>query len=77
MANRLDKERESELTPKRAQFARNILNHLKLEIISDKDSEIQFMFKGEVVRLFPYSGWHTGKSIIDGRGIENLIKQIK
>jgi hypothetical protein len=74
---RLDKEREQELTPKRAEFARNIINHLKLEIVFDNDTEIHFKFKNEVIKLFTYSGWHTGKSIIDGRGIENLIKQIK
>lgn len=77
MSNRLDQEREAELTPKRAKFARNILNHLGLEIVSDNDTEIEFLFKGEVVKLFPYSGWHTGKSIVDGRGIEKLIAQIK
>ena len=35
------------------------------------------MFDNEKVKFFPYSGWHTGKSIKDGRGIENLLKQLK
>jgi len=77
MSNRLDQEREKALTPTRAEFARNIINHLGLEIVFDNDTEIHFMFKNEVIKLFPYSGWHTGKSIVDGRGIEKLINQIK
>lgn len=38
--------------------------------------KIIFDFNGHPVTLFPYSGWHTGKSIKDGRGFENLIKQL-
>jgi hypothetical protein len=35
------------------------------------------MFKNELVKFFPYSGWHTGKSIVDGRGIKKLLAQLK
>lgn len=31
----------------------------------------------EIVHFYPYSGWHTGKSINDGRGWNNLYNQIK
>lgn len=36
-----------------------------------------FQYKGETVRFYPYTGWHTGKTIKDGRGLKNLLKQIK
>lgn len=74
---RLDKKRQEELEPKRFDFAKNIILHLGLEILSEDKTKIIFKFKEEKVTLFPYSGWHTGKSIEDGRGIQKLIKQLK
>jgi hypothetical protein len=38
---------------------------------------VQFTYKGGLVRFFPHTGWATGKTIKDGRGINKLIKQIK
>jgi hypothetical protein len=37
---------------------------------------LQFDFKGSTVRLFPYTGWFSGKTVKDGRGLNNLLKQI-
>lgn len=77
MSNRLDQDREAELTPKRMAFAKNVIIHLGYEITNEDSTKLQFVFKGETVTIYPYSGWHTGKSIVDGRGIEKLLKQIK
>lgn len=33
--------------------------------------------KGERVVYYPYSGWASGKSIKDCRGLKNLLKQLK
>ena len=41
------------------------------------DSEIHIEFKGETVKYFPLKEWFTGKTVKDGRGIQNLIKQLK
>lgn len=38
---------------------------------------IEFEYKGHIVKYFPYSGWATGKTIKDGRGLMNLINQLK
>ncbi|HMT77900.1 MAG TPA: hypothetical protein PKA44_09325 [Saprospiraceae bacterium] len=77
MSNRLDKDREAELQPKRIEFAIEQLAKVGIEIDYEDDTKIKFMYKGEVVTLFPYSGWHTGKSIQDGRGLKNLLKQLQ
>ena len=37
---------------------------------------ISFMFKCHKVLFYPYTGWFTGKSVKDGRGLQNLLKQI-
>lgn len=76
MSNRQDKQREQELQPERMQYALTKLKELGLEPKQLGETTIEFMFNGHSVRLFPYSGWHTGKSIKDGRGIENLLKQL-
>lgn len=73
---RLNEERQKKLEPKRILNASMEISDLNLDIISIDDKQIQFRFKGETVTYFPYSGWATGKSIKDGRGLKNLIKQL-
>jgi len=74
---RLNKEREIELQPKRLEYAKKRITELGYDITFEVDTRLDFVFKGEVVKFFPYSGWHTGKSITDGRGLQNLLNQIK
>ncbi len=75
MSNRLDKERETELQPKRMEYACSKIAELGFKYIAD-NTKVCFQYKGHQVTFFPYSGWHTGKSIKDGRGLQNLLKQI-
>lgn len=77
MSNRLDQEREVALQPRRMQFARETLRHLGYMPVYYSDVEIRIQYKGSIVRIFPYSGWFTGKTVEDGRGIHNLLKQLK
>lgn len=77
MSNRLDQEREARLQPKRIVTAKQEITKLGFEIIKETSTAIQFVFKGSVVTYFPYSGWAAGKSIKDGRGLENLLNQIR
>lgn len=74
---RLDQERQKRLEPQRIAYAIEQIEKLGYEIIYKDYMEIRFVFKGSIVTLFPYSGWHTGKTIKDGRGIQNLLNQIK
>lgn len=74
---RLDIERQKELEPKRMEYARNQITALGYEITEENATALKFVFKGSTVTLFPYSGWHTGKTIQDGRGIAKLLKQIR
>lgn len=45
------------------------------EVCTDK--MIEFEYKGSNIKYYPYSCWATGKTIKDGRGLENLINQLK
>lgn len=74
---RLDQERQKELEPKRLISSREALQKLGFKVETVGNTELQFEFKNHTVKFFPYSGWHTGKSIIDGRGFKKLIKQLQ
>ena len=75
MSNRLDQEREKELQPKRMQFALDELTKMGYELTFD-NTKIDFKHKGNRIQFFPYSGWHTGKGIKDGRGWKKLKQQL-
>lgn len=73
---RLDKGRQEQLEPQRINFAVQQLQALGYDITHKDSTKVQFIHKGETVTLFPYSGWHSGKTIKDGRGLNNLLKQL-
>ena len=74
---RLDTQKQKELEPKRMEYAREQIEKLGYYIIFECDTRLEFVFKEEKIILFPYSGWHAGKTIKDGRGIKKLLSQIK
>ena len=76
MSKRLDQEREKRLQPKRIQKAVDELNRRKIQIISIDETSVKFNYKDNVITFYPYSGWHSGKGIKDGRGFNKLINQI-
>lgn len=77
MSNRLDQEREKELSPKRMQYAIESLRKLGYQVTKNGTVEIQISHQGSTIRIFPYAGWFTGKTVEDGRGIHKLIQQLK
>jgi len=77
MGNRLDQERKERLEEPRMDYAIRKLTEADYEVCRFSDNELHFLFKGNNIKLFPYSGWHTGKGIKDGRGLQKLLDQIK
>ena len=73
---RLDAKRQATIEPRRIETAINALKELGFEVQIIDRTQINFKFKGEIVKYFPYSGWATGKSIKDGRGFKNLMVQL-
>lgn len=76
MSNRLDKDREAELQPQRIKTAKLAIENLGHKIIFESDTEVRFMYQGEIIHFWPYSGWHSGQSIKAGRGLQHLLEQI-
>lgn len=62
--------------PKRMESCKTKIIELGYEILYETDKHFEFEHIGDRVRVFPYSGWCTGKSIKDCRGFGNLLKQI-
>lgn len=56
--------------------ARNMIECYGYKIVSDNSTTLEFMYKKNKIVLYPYSGWHSGKGIKAGRGLDNLLKQI-
>ena len=77
MSNRLNKEREAKLQPKRHKSCKKKLEQLGYEVEGVGETTLMFVHNGNVITLFPYSGWFTGKGIKDGRGFNKLLKQLK
>lgn len=67
--------KEIEQAKRLAYCKKELITH-GIEIIAETETCLEFMWKGERVKIYPYSGWHTGKTIRDGRGIKNLLIQL-
>ena len=74
---RLNIERQLNLEPQRMEYAIEELKKLGYTITYRDKTKIKFGYMDAYVTLFPYSGWHTGKSIKDGRGLQKLLNQLK
>ena len=74
---RLDKEIELKLQPIRFNEAVKQIEALGHKVHFKSENNIRFMYKDNEITYFPYSGWASGKGITDGRGLQNLLKQIK
>jgi len=74
---RLDIERQNKLEPIRVKHAKGRIIALGYKITWDGDNRLDFLFKGNTISYYPYSGWASGKGIKDGRGLNNLLNQIK
>ena len=74
---RLDIEKQNRMEPERISHAKKQFEKLGIKITETTDRFIAFIYKDQNVTFWPYSGWHSGSSIKDGRGLNNLLKQIK
>ncbi len=74
---RLNKERQNDLEPKRIEIAKKEIEKLGYKVKKVSYCELNFEYGNFKVKYFPYSGWASGATIKDGRGLKNLLNQIK
>lgn len=74
---RLNIERQQRLEPVRIEYAVKRIEELGYQVVYRDSLMIKFMHKGHPILFYPYSGWATGKTIKDGRGLSKLLKQLQ
>jgi hypothetical protein len=75
---RLNIERQNKLEPERIEQVKHTLSARGCLILGSEDKKsVSFVYKGNVCTIWPYSGYFNGKGLTAGRGIDNLLKQIK
>lgn len=60
----------------RVEYAHRKLTEAGIVVTKAAYNRLEFMWKGSRVMFWPFTGWATGKTIQDGRGIHNLLKQL-
>lgn len=77
MSRRLDQEREERLQPKRMESTAKKLTELGYNVGElSGDCLIIAHPDFQPVKLWPYSGWWSGKGIGSGRGFSKLLKEL-
>lgn len=74
--SRLDKDRQKRLEPIRVEHAKREIEKRGYEVVQIGETELRFEHKGKKVSFFPYSGWVSGSSVENGRGLGRLLKQL-
>jgi len=63
--------------PGRISYARTKLEERGIVYLYNENIKaIEFVHKGCIIRFYPYTGWFSGRTVKDGRGLENLLKQL-
>lgn len=52
------------------------LEDIGIDVHVLSDSTLVIQHKGKKVNVFPYTGWFTGKTVEDGRGLKKLLAQL-
>lgn len=70
------RERQGELQPGRIEYAKTKLTEKGFEVEQTAPTTLRIIY-GSPVLIYPYTGWFTGKTVKDGRGIHKLLKQLQ
>ena len=64
--------------PGRWEYVLKTLRELNFKPEEDLENKcIRFSYNGNIITVWPYKGWFSGKGVKDGRGIAKLLKQIR
>lgn len=74
---RLNIERQQKLEPIRMAKCLKTLRGLGFDAVEVNPTKIEFFHQGARISFWPYTGWHSGKTINQGRGMKHLLEQLK
>lgn len=70
-------QKRDENEPSRWDYVVKVLKEKGYSPIQDHAQKcIRFELRGNMVTVWPYKGWFSGKGVKDGRGIKKLLRQI-
>ena len=62
----------------RAEYAKRELERLGYSVTAlPEQKALTFLFNDKVITFYPYKGWFSGKGVTPGRGLKNLLSQLK
>lgn len=69
------KEERAKVEPTRFEYATDLIMNAGHRVSLDaKDDKVLVI--NDSIKLWPYTGWWSGKGIGSGRGVHNLIKKL-
>lgn len=68
---------KKQIQKERLEYAEMQILSIGIDITFTCESRIEFYYNDELIQYYPFKAWATGKSIEDGRGLNNLLKQLK
>lgn len=72
------KEQKAKATATRMETAVKKIEKLGFCAMQINASELEISNDSDVIcKYFPFTGWATGKQIVDGRGLKTLLTQLK
>ena len=74
-------ERRKALEPNRVQYATDLLIEAMYAVAWHAGEKAIYIYrrngrKNYIAKIYPYTGWWTGKGIGSGRGLHKLIKKL-
>lgn len=62
----------------RTEHARRQLEDLGFSVTALPEKKaLTFIFNDSIITFYPYKGWFSGKGVRPGRGLKNLLNQLK
>lgn len=76
------REEKDRIEPSRTQYAVNLLTEHGYAVAWNQAERAIYIYrpddrKKHICKLYPYTGWWSGKGIGSGRGIHQLIKKLR
>lgn len=76
------KQRRKALEPSRVQYGIDLLIEAMYAVAWDDRERAVYIYnrndrKNHIAKLYPYTGWWTGKGIGSGRGVHKLIEKLE
>lgn len=63
--------------PSRLAYAKSQLEAAGHKVVVADNTKLIIFHKGSKIQFYPFTGWHTGKGIKDGRGIKVLLRKLE